>query len=99
MNAKVMTQGRFPRCIGTHTVALFDPKTGHVHHLHHAFIFEGPRPSDAALEAVARRNAAHPRFGETSSSLEALHLHDAPLTRGPHRVDPAQRKLVPAGQH
>jgi hypothetical protein len=96
MNAMVTTQGRFPKCIGTHTVALFDSKTGRVHHLHHAFIFEGPRPTDAALEAVARRNAAHPRFGVKHPSLEALHVRDAQLTKGPHRVDLEQRKLVPA---
>ena len=95
MNAKVITQGRAPRCVGTHTVALFDPKTGKVHHLHHAFIFEGQRPTDAALEATARRNAAHPRFNVKHEGLEALHLKDAPLPQGPHRVDPKQRKLIP----
>jgi hypothetical protein len=94
MNAKVITAGRFPRMIGTHTVALFDAKTGHVHHLHHAVIFEGQRPTDEALEGVARKNAAHPRFGVKAQGLEALHLRDAPLTKGPHRVDLKKRTLV-----
>lgn len=96
MNAKLTTMGRFPKLVGTHTVALFDPKTGRVHHLHHAFIFEGQRPTEAALEEAARRNAAHPRFQVKHEGLEALHLKDAPLTKGPHRVDLQHRKLVPA---
>ena len=95
MNAQLTTHGRFPKCIGTHTVALFDPKTGQVRHLHHALIFEGPRPTDAAMEEVARRNAAHPRFAVKGKTLEALHLRDVPLPKGPHRVDLKHRKLVP----
>jgi hypothetical protein len=92
MSAQLITQGKFPRCVGTHTVALFDPKTGRVHHLHHALVFEGPRPADQAMETTARRNAAHPRFKVTQPGLEALHLHDVTLTKGPYRVD--QGKLV-----
>jgi hypothetical protein len=48
------------------------------------------------MEETARRNAAHPRFNVDHKGLEALHLKDAPLPRGPHRVDVKQRKLVPA---
>lgn len=96
MDAKVTTMGRFPKHVGTHTVVLFDPETGRVHHLHHAFLFEGPRPADAALEETARRNAAHPRFNVDHERLEALHLRDAQLPKGPHRVDVEKRKLIPA---
>jgi hypothetical protein len=94
MNAKVTTTGAFPRCVGTHTVVLYDPSTGHVHHLHHALIFEGPRPAESAMEATARRNATHDRFAPLPANLSALHLHDTQLTKGPHRVDLATRQLV-----
>jgi hypothetical protein len=48
------------------------------------------------MEEAARRNAAHPRFSVQQKGLEALHLKDAPLPKGPQRVDLKQRKLVPA---
>ena len=95
MTTRVETHGRFPRLLGTHTVVLFDPATGAVHHVHHAFIFDGgAAPTEAALEAVARRNAAHRRGAPLPSGLHALHLSDAKLEPGPHRVDLATRRLV-----
>ncbi len=95
MIARIDTRGRFPRCVGTHTVALFDPATGQVHHLHHAILFDGgAAPSPDALEAVARRNAASHRRTPLPPGLQALHLRDAKLEPGPHRVDLATRRLV-----
>lgn len=96
IGVQVIVQGRFPRCVGTHLVALFDPKTGKVHHLHHALIFEGQRPTEESLEAIARRNAEHPRFHVKHHGLQALHLRDAAVPHGPHRVDLKNYKLVPA---
>lgn len=92
MSAHIVTEGSFPRCIGTHTVVLYDVKTGRVHHRHQAFIFEGPRPSNEAMEQLARKNAAH--RGGPLPDLAALHLTDVPLAPDAGRVDVAQRKLV-----
>jgi hypothetical protein len=95
VSAKVETAGKFPRCVGTHTVVLYDPHDGRVHHLHHALVFEGQQapPTPAALEAVARRNAARRPGGAPPMPLEALHLKDVALSRGPHRVDVAHQVL------
>jgi hypothetical protein len=95
MSASVQTHARFPRCVGTHTVVLFDPKSGRVHHLHHALLFDGsgPAPTAPALEAVARRNAAR-RGTPIPVDLEVLHLRDVPLSPGPHRVDLTTRQLT-----
>jgi hypothetical protein len=95
MIARVSTHGRFPHLVGTHTVVLFDPATGDVHHLHHAFLFDGgATPTEATLEAVARRNASHRRRTPLPSGLQALHLRDAKIEPGPHRVDLATQRLV-----
>lgn len=94
MSGHIISQPGSPRCIGTHTVVLYDAKTGRVHHQHHAFIFEGPRPAHDFLEQVARKNAAHVARGAKLPPLEALHVTDTPLASGKVRVDVAQRKLV-----
>jgi hypothetical protein len=97
MSANVQTYGKFPRCTRTHTVVLFEVQTGEVHHLHCAFLFDGPgmMPSPDVLEAVARRSAAH-RQGRKGRlpRLEALHIQNAALGPGPHRVDLATRRVV-----
>ena len=99
MNPKVTTTGKFPRCVGTHTVVLYEPATGHIHHLHHALIFEGPRPAEADMEATARRSARHNRFAPLPADLGALHLHDANLPDGPLRVDVAGKRLIPHAEN
>jgi hypothetical protein len=99
MNANVLTAGKFPRYVERHTVVLFDGRTGDIHHVHCALLFggAGPRPSQAELETVARRNAAHRRRKGPPPTLEALHItkSDPGFGVGPQRVDIATRKIVP----
>ena len=96
MNVSVLTRRKFPRFTNVHTVVLFDGDTGAIHHVHCALLFEGQgtSPSPELLEAVARRNLARRQTNRKLPELEALHIPNAGLAAGPHRVDLGSRKVV-----
>jgi len=91
MNLHVETRGRFPGFSGVRSIVLHD-RGGRIHHVHQALLFEGPTPSLAALEAIARR-AAGRRVG-LPPDLLVLHLEGPLPAAGPYRVDVARGVLV-----
>jgi hypothetical protein len=90
--------GNAPALERVRTVALYEPDTGRIVHLHSELTFAGgARTADETLLAAVLKDAAgrHPdphRFGVAWSD-ELEHA------RRPHRIDPATRAFVPLPPH
>ena len=73
-------------------VAVYDPATGRIHHLHHAVAAAGrPTVSPASRAREALEHAS--RAGHTVTSLKTLILHEPPAP-GMYRVDHEKKSLV-----
>lgn len=85
--------GKAPKLSFTHTVALYDPKDGRVHHMHHVMVLEGAehRPQHA-IEVEAKANAT--RLGHNVSGLAALHVQEFKQHKGHYRVDLQRHCLI-----
>ncbi len=98
MNDKVILTGAGPRPVATHAIAIYDPRDGRIHHMHHVTVFEGAKVREKhLLEEEAMAHAR--RMGHDLSGLKVLHVSDFPAHRaGYYRVDPVKLTLeeVPA---
>ena len=74
-------------------VAVYEPSTGRIHHLHHTVAPASRKPaSPAALTREALDHAS--RAGHTVTSLKTLILREPPAP-GAYRVDHDKKTLVP----
>ncbi len=82
----VLSAGMAPRVAGTMLVALYDPASGRIRHLHHVFVHEGAAEvtESMAIEAANRIALA---LGHETSGLEAAVSRNPQDRTGPYRVD------------
>lgn len=74
--------------------AVYDAKTGRIHHLHRVITLKGgPSPSPAEIEARAIELAMEK--GKSSAKFKTLHLSPEQLHPGArHKVDPKTGSLI-----
>lgn len=86
-------------------VVIYDPKTGHVVHRHHAFTAKGgTHPDKAALERDAMEQLSRAQPHLDIKHFAVLHVEPAVLkAAGVHKVDVAKKAVVavhaPKKQH
>jgi hypothetical protein len=84
--------GAAPAITSTHIVALYEPETGRIRHLHVVTVLAGAEPPSeeeavaAARDAAAKRHANHEKLAVATSN-DRRHLL-------PQRVDPASGEFV-----
>lgn len=85
--------GRAPKVVSTRVVALYDPETGRIHHLHTVHIHEGGRnvPEHEAIEA-AHRHAR--KLGHDTARLKVKISTNAEHGHHPHVIDIARGEFV-----
>jgi len=75
-------------------VALYDPKTGAIRHVHLVTTLAGAQPlTESDVVAEARRRAS--RGHQNADRLSAALSNDAEHGHRPHRIDPKTRRFVP----
>lgn len=85
--------GKAPKVVSVQALAFYDPKTGHIRHMHRAITLEGAKVLDA--ETAKREAVQHAKqLGVSLDGLKALHVPGAPATGGRFRVDLKTEKLV-----
>ena len=72
-------------------VAVYDPESGRVHHIHHRVAFNGRPPAAGQQTEDALAHAAS--AGHDVKKLATLMLKEAPAP-GAYRVDPKKKVLV-----
>ncbi|MFE9576409.1 hypothetical protein ACFYO1_08515 [Nocardia sp. NPDC006044] len=99
-----LSAGSAPPVESTLVVALYEPETGKIRHLHSVTVFRGARGTDEAEAiAVARQSAV--KYHDDAANL-AVATTDDPRCLSPHRIDPSTGRFVPlthpatmAGRH
>lgn len=85
--------GAAPRVSDVHVVALYDPQTGKIAHVHTVTVFEGGRPV-TEREAIDAAKAQAARAGHRLDGLEIKVSKDPAHGLRPHRVDVAAGEMV-----
>ena len=85
--------GRAPKVVDHHVVALYEPVTGRIRHLHTVTVFEGGR-AVAETEAIQRAQEKASNAGHDTKNLEVRVSKDADHGRRPHRIDPATKAFI-----
>jgi hypothetical protein len=92
--------GRAPEVSDIHVVALYDPTTGKIAHVHTVTIFKGGRAVNerAAIEAAVAQAA---KAGHQTDRLKVKVSKDPSHARSPHRIDVKTGEFValPAVKH
>lgn len=81
------------RVADVHVVALYDPASGHIWHLHTVTVFEGGRHVSEE-EAVAKAKELAKKQGHPVDRLHVKTAKDAAFARRPHRIDVRSGKFV-----
>jgi hypothetical protein len=85
--------GRAPKVSDIHVVALFDPKTGNIRHVHTITVFEGGR-AISERQAIESARAQAAKSGLKTEGLEIKTSRDAVHGRFPHRIDLKSKEFV-----
>ncbi|MFD6159365.1 hypothetical protein ACFWF7_28765 [Nocardia sp. NPDC060256] len=91
--AQWLSAGSAPAVESTLVVALYEPTTGQIRHLHSVTVFRGAQRADeaeavtAAKQSAAKYHDDAARFAVATSD-DARHL-------APHRIDPSNGRFVP----
>lgn len=84
--------GDTPKIESVYGVALYDPKSGTIHHMHHVILMSGiPRPDPKIIEEDAISNAK--KFGHPIDILDVIHADKVDLN-SQYRVDTESKKLI-----
>ncbi|KAA8884487.1 hypothetical protein F3087_33330 [Nocardia colli] len=96
--------GSAPAVESTLVVALYEPKTGQIRHLHSVTVFRGAQRTDEA-EAIEAAKQSAAKYHDDAAHL-AVATSDDPRYLSPHRIDPSTGQFVPlthpatmAGRH
>ena len=85
--------GRAPEIADTHVVALYNPETGKIMHLHTVTVFTGGRAvTEAQVIEAAKARAA--KAGHRVEHLKVKTSTNATHGRAPHRIDISSGKFV-----
>ena len=90
----VLAGGAAPKLVATKVVALYEPTSGRIHHLHTSHFYEGAvQPAESTLIAHAARQAR--RLGHDTERLSNT-ISENPLHgQIPHRIDTDSGAFVP----
>lgn len=94
-NTEMQIAGKFPSVVNHATVAIYDPKDGHIYHIHQTITFEGGEKQNEKQhieEAFSLAQSA----GCKIEGLKALHIADFVPKSGYYRVDTKNAQLVEA---
>jgi hypothetical protein len=81
----VVSAGVAAGVTGTMVVALYDPVSGRIHHLHHVLVHEGA--AEVTEESAVDAAKAHAsRLGHDPSALQVAVSGDPEHGRAPHRI-------------
>ncbi|MFC9438191.1 hypothetical protein [Nocardia sp. NPDC057030] len=85
-------------------VALYEPRTGQIRHLHSVTVFRGAQRADEA-EAIEAAKQSAAKYHDDVPNLAVATSGD-PRCLSPHRIDPSTGQFVPltrpatmAGRH
>lgn len=85
--------GEAPRVSDVRVVALYDPQTGRIAHVHTVTVFEGGREV-SEREAIETAKGQAERMGHRVEGLEVKVSRDPVHGRSPHRIDTASGEIV-----
>lgn len=85
-NQNISSGGNAPRIVDYYVVALYEPETGAIRHLHTVTVFEGGRRVDEG-EAVQRAHEKANKAGHRTEHLKIKVSKDAAHGHRAHRID------------
>ena len=85
--------GKVPEVFDVHVVAVFDPNTGTIVHVHNVTVYKGGRsvPEKEAIETALAR-ASH--LGHQTEKLKVKLSKNPEHGQSPHRIDLASGEFV-----
>jgi len=94
MENNIAGGGNAPRIADIHVVAVYDPDSGKIAHLHTVTVFEGGR-AVGEKEAVSAAMALARKAGHPVERLKTKVSKDAKHGRSPHKIDLKSGNFVP----
>jgi hypothetical protein len=85
--------GKTPRLESIYAIAVYNPKDGKIHHMHHVITLENASKADPQLiERDAIANAK--KIGHNTDSLKVLHIPNFEDPTSKYRVDVERKTLI-----
>jgi hypothetical protein len=85
--------GDAPKLKSVYAIALYDPNSGKIHHIHHVLTMEGSSPMEPQ-EVEKNVIATAKKLGHDVEKLKVLHTQDLQDLSGNYRVDVEKKTLV-----
>jgi hypothetical protein len=89
----IQSVGSVPALKSIEAIFLYDPKDGHVVHIHHSVVLGGKKRAGRQLQHNAALDAAR-ALGQSVDKLKRLHIPDFRPRNVLYRVDVKKRKLI-----
>lgn len=86
--------GTAPKVVDCHVVALYEPDTGNIRHLHSVTVFEGARPV-SEQEALRRALENASKAGHKTEHLKVATSKNYEHGAHPHRIDVDTGSFIP----
>ena len=90
----VSSAGNAPKVVDHYVVALYEPSTGTIRHVHTVTLFEGGNVVDER-EAIRRAHDKATKAGHNTATLRFKVSKNSEHGRRPHRIDVTTDQFIP----